>query len=108
VKKRIYELIIDYMKLRRQEVSNYLKQIKDSCMLSFIGDPNSLVKEAALQVLVKVIESFNKKEIEVIVKPEELMIKLLDELKLRQNSGSVKGALWMLIGLLHASYPHAV
>ena len=48
MKKRIYELIIDYMKLRRQEVSHYLKQVKDTCMSSFIGDPNSLVKEAAL------------------------------------------------------------
>lgn len=67
IKKRIYELIIDYMKLRRQEVSHYLKQIKDTCMASFVGDPNSLVKEAALQVLIKIIESFNNQEIESII-----------------------------------------
>ena len=48
MKKRIYELIIDYMKLRKQEVSHYVQQVKDTCMLSFISDPNSLVKEASL------------------------------------------------------------
>jgi hypothetical protein len=48
VKKRIYELIIDYMKLRKQEVSHYLQEIKETCMISFFGDPNYLVKEAGL------------------------------------------------------------
>jgi Glu-tRNA(Gln) amidotransferase subunit E-like FAD-binding protein len=63
VKKRLYELIIDYMKLRKQEVSHYLGQIKETCMVSFVGDPNSLVKEAAVQVLIKIIETFNAQEI---------------------------------------------
>jgi len=48
MKKRIYELIVDYMQLRKQEVSHYVPQVKDTCMLSFISDPNSLVKESAL------------------------------------------------------------
>ena len=73
MKKRLYELIIDYIKLRKQEVSHYLKQIKDTCMVSFVGDPNSLVKEASLQVIIKIIESFNADEIEPIITPAKLL-----------------------------------
>ena len=104
VKKRLYELIIDYIKLRKQEASHYLQQIKDTCMVSFVGDPNSLVKEASLQVLIKIIESFNAEEIEPVILPARLIATLLDEIKLRRPSATVKGAIWILIGLLHKSY----
>jgi Glu-tRNA(Gln) amidotransferase subunit E-like FAD-binding protein len=73
MKKRIYELIMDYMKARKQEVSHYVQQIKDVCMVSFITEPNSLVKEVALQVLIKIIETFNNKEILEIINPLKLI-----------------------------------
>jgi hypothetical protein len=101
VKKRIYELIIDYMKLRKQEVSHYLQEIKETCMISFFGDPNYLVKEAGLQVLIKIMESFDVKELLPILQPVKLLDKLLDEIKLRKPSASVKGAIWQLVGMLH-------
>ena len=55
------------MKLRRQEVSHYLQPIKETCMVSFVGDPNYLVKEAGLQVIIKIIESFDQDEIQPIL-----------------------------------------
>ena len=48
MKKRIYELIIDYMKMQPEEVASYLEQIYESCLRSFIGDKNSLVREVSL------------------------------------------------------------
>ncbi len=63
-----------------------------------------MVKEASLQLLIKLIESFPAKEIETIVKPKDLLIILLDEIKLRRPSASVKGAIWNLVGLLHEKY----
>lgn len=108
VKKRIYELIIDYMKLRKQEVSHYLTEIKETCMISFFGDPNHLVKEAGLQVLIKIIENFDNKELLPIIQPVKLLDKLLDEIKLRRPSASVKGAIWQLVGLLHQKYDELV
>jgi hypothetical protein len=62
------------------------------------------VKESSLQLLLKIIETFNHKEIEGLVKPKELMIMLLDEIKLRKPSASVKGTIWNLVGLLHDKY----
>ena len=73
-------------------------------MVSFVGDANSLVKEASLQVLVKIVESFNAAEIETTVNPVKLVETLLDEIKLRRPSAAVKGAIWTLIGLLLKSY----
>ena len=94
-------MIIDYMKLRRQEVSHYLEEIKETCLITFVGDPNYLVKEAAVQVLIKIIESFDVEELLPIIKPIKLLDTLLDEIKLRRPSASVKGAIWTLVGLLH-------
>ncbi len=104
MKKKLYELLVDFLKLRPREISGYLPSIKDTCLLSFRSDQNSLVKEASLQLLIKLVESFPPKEIEVTVKPRDLMIILLDEIKLRRPSASVKGAIWNLVGLLHEKY----
>lgn len=104
MKKKLYELLVDFLKLRPREISGYLQQIKDTCLLSFRSDQNSLVKEASLQLLIKLVESFPAKEIEGTVKPKDLMIILLDEIKLRRPSASVKGAIWNLVGLLHERY----
>ena len=54
--------------------------------------------------MIKLVESFPAKEIEATVKPKDLMIILLDEIKLRRPSASVKGAIWNLGGLLHEKY----
>jgi hypothetical protein len=96
------------MKLRRQEVSHYLKEIKETCMITFFGDPNYLVKEAGLQVLIKIIESFDTNELLPIIQPVSMLDKLLDEIKLRKPSASVKGAIWQLVGLLHHKYDNLV
>jgi hypothetical protein len=61
-------------------------------MVSFLGDQNSLVKEVSLLVLFKLIETY--KEIEPIIKPAELILTLLDEIKLRRPAATVKGAIW--------------
>jgi len=61
-------------------------------MVSFLSDPNSLVREVSLLVLYKLIESY--KETEVVIKPADLIIKLLDEIKLRNPAATVKGAIW--------------
>ena len=104
VKKKLYELLVGFLKLRPREVSGYLQAIKDTCLLSFRSDQNSLVKESSLQLLIKLVESYPAREIEEIVRPKDLMVVMLDEIKLRRPSASVKGAIWNLVGLLHEKY----
>jgi hypothetical protein len=69
-----------------------------------VSDSNSLVKESSLQLLIKIIENFPSGEIQTIIRPADLMIKMLDEIKLRRPSASVRGAIWNLVGLLHDKY----
>ena len=106
VKKKLYELLVEFVKARPREVSQYLPQIKDTILLSFRSDQNSLVKESSLQLLIKLIETFEKtgKDLSSFVRPKDLLVMMLDEIKLRRPSASVKGAIWTLIGLLHAKY----
>ena len=54
--------------------------------------------------MIKIIESFNAEEIEPVIAPVRLIETLLDEIKLRRPSATVKGAIWTLIGLLHKEY----
>jgi len=63
-----------------------------------------LVKESSLQLLIKILETFPSGEIESIIRPGDLMVKMLDEIKLRRPSASVKGAIWNMVGLLHDKY----
>ena len=39
-----------------------------------------------------------------MIKPAVMMPMLLDEIKLRRPSATVKGTIWNLIGLLHEKY----
>ncbi len=106
VKKKLYELLGDFLKQRPKEVSGYLQPVRDTCLLSFRSDQNSLVKESSLQLLIKLIDTFERtgEDIAAIIKPKDLLIMMLDEIKLRKPSASVKGAIWYLVGLLHEKY----
>ncbi len=55
-------------------------------------------------MLIKVIEIYHPNEIEAIFKPADLMTMLLDEIKLRRPTASVKGTIWHLVGLLHDKF----
>lgn len=55
-------------------------------------------------MVIKIIDTFNIKEIEGLVKPRDMIVMLLDEIKLRKPSASVKGTIWTLVGLLHDKY----
>ena len=54
--------------------------------------------------MIKIIEIYNAKEIEPIINPEKMMETLLDEIKLRRPSATVKGAIWTLVGLVLNKY----
>lgn len=104
IKKRIFDLIIEYMVQRPQQVATYLKQIKETCLRSFIGDPNSFVKEASLLLLIQIVKKYHVSVLVSVINPQDLMIKLLDEIKLRKPSSSVKGTIWHLVGLCHEKF----
>ena len=104
IKKRIYELIIEYLERRPLQMTAYLPQVRETCMRSFLGDPNSLVKEAALQLLLRIIDHYHSAALMPIIQPKELVNRLLDEIKLRRPSASVKGTIWNLIGVCHKKF----
>ena len=70
-----------------------------------MGDSNSLVKESSLQLLHRIIDYYPLDSVKKIVRPPELINRLLDEIKLRRPSASVKGTIWNLVGLLHKRFP---
>ena len=98
IKKRIYELIMEYLETRPQQLVAYLDLIKETCMRSFIGDSNALVKESALKLLLRIIDHYHIDELRKILKPMDLLTRFLDEIKHRMPSASVKGTIWHAVG----------
>jgi len=50
------------------------------------------------------IEIYNPTELESIIKPAKLTVTMLDEIKVKRPSASVKGAIWELMGSLLKKY----
>ena len=73
-------------------------------MRSFLGDANSLVKESALQLLLRIIDHYHIDEVKKILVPRELINRLLDEIKLKRPAASVKGTIWNAVGILHKKF----
>jgi hypothetical protein len=62
------------------------------------------VRESSLKLLLFIIENYNHTEIESIIKPTVLISMMLDEIKLKRPSASVKGTIWTMVGVLHEKY----
>ena len=77
-------------------------------MRSFLGDANSFVKEAALKLLLRIIDHYHITEVSKIVVPRELIQVLLDQIKLKRPAAMVKGAIWNLVGMLHKKFGAAL
>jgi len=92
------------MERRPTYVATYLPQLRETCIRTLTGDPNSLVKEASLQVLLQMLDHYPAAVLVKVLSPKELVNRLLDEIKLRKPSASVKGAIWQLTGLCHKKF----
>lgn len=55
-------------------------------------------------MLLRIVDAYPTQTVKKIVKPVELIKRLLDEIKLRRPSATVKGAIWHLVGLLHKQF----
>lgn len=63
------------------------------------------MKQASLRPIVKMLKIYTPKQIEDILKPEDVINIMLDEIKLFKLGGSATGTIWQLIGMLVAKYP---
>ena len=72
--------------------------------MAYISESSVLVKEAALGPIREMVNIYEPKEIIAIIKPGKLTNTLLDEIKVKRPSASVKGAIWELIGAMLKKY----
>ena len=55
-------------------------------------------------MLLRISDKYPVGVVQKILKPKDLVIRLLDEIKLRRPSASVKGTIWNLIGKCHSKF----
>ena len=80
-------LVSEYITYRSFAVAKYMQDIKDTCMsLMATSTKSSMVKEAALKPLIKLIEVFKPAQIQDVLNPTELVKILLDgKIKLEEK-----------------------
>ena len=104
IKKRLLDVITEFMRARPNQVATYLPAIKETCARTFTGDPTALVKEAALKLLEEIIDHYPMSVLAKIIDSTDLVSRLLDTIKHQRPSASVKGTIWTLVGLCHKKF----
>ena len=57
------------MERRPTYVATYLFSLKETCIRTLTGDPNSLVKEASLQVMLQMIDQYQAAVLVKVLSP---------------------------------------
>lgn len=98
------ELVSDYIKIRSNNISEYLLEIKENCIqLMAKSTKSSMVKEAGLRPLIKLLETFNATKLAGVIDPNGLVEILLDnKLKFEEKTmgSTLRGAIYNMLGLL--------
>jgi hypothetical protein len=102
-------LIGDYIKLRKENLMDYLVFIFTKAQSFFMREESNKAKEAVLRIITKIVKHINNLEyLEEIIKPKAFCDYLLMHLKSYKPVPTVKGFIWHLIGLLYNRFPSAL
>jgi hypothetical protein len=52
----------------------------------------------------RIIDHYSIEEVNNIIQPKEVITRLLDEIKFKKPSASVKGTIWNMVGALHNKF----
>ena len=100
LRKEILEIIGDYLQVARGYLINYLVFIKDSSLAIFKKDISQNVKESALKIVVRILQSYDASILDPIIQADTLRDILIQEVTKLKPSPSVKGRIWQILGEL--------
>jgi hypothetical protein len=93
------------VKLRKQNVMDYVELIYTKSYQYFLQEEANRPKEMALRVIAKIVKHIENREyLEEIVKPRVLVDFLVLRIKTYKLVATVKGEVWHLLGLLYSHY----
>jgi len=100
--------IIDFIKELIENFGDfcveYLEYMRNMCSSIYISEQSLVVKEKILSLIAKIISHYDPDLVSKIYKPQIYLEFLLDEIKLKKLSGSIKGGIWHIIGILVGKY----
>jgi hypothetical protein len=106
LRKEVLDIICDYVQVAKYHLINFIAFIRDSTLGIFKKDCSEVVKEAALKVIVKLLQSFEADILAPIVKVETLAHMMLDEIKFLKPKPGVRGRIWQILGELIKKFPN--
>lgn len=106
LRKDVLDIICDYLQVAKIYIVNYLPFIRDSTLSIFKKDTSIVVKEAALQIIVKILQSYETNILEPVMEVGSLSHMMLDEIKFMKPKPSVRGRIWQILGELIKRFPH--
>jgi hypothetical protein len=105
LRKEVLDIICDYIQIAKYHLVNYLAFIRDSTLAIFKKDSSLVVKEAALKIIVKLLQSFEPQVLAPVIQVEALAHMMLDEIKFLKPKPSVRGRIWQILGELIRKFP---
>lgn len=105
LRKEVLDIICDYVQVAKYHLINYLAFIRDSTLGIFKKDSSVVVKEAALKVIVKILQSYEAEVLSPVIKVEALAHMMLDEIKFLKPKPGVRGRIWQILGELIRKFP---
>jgi hypothetical protein len=105
LRKEVLDIVCDYIQVARNYLINYLGYIRDQSLMIFKKDISQVVKEAALKIVVKILQSYDRPILEPVIQVEGLAQLLLDQIKLFKPTPSIKGRIWQIEGELVKRFP---
>lgn len=106
LRKEVMDIICDYIQVAKIYLINYLPFIRDSTLSIFKKDNSIVVKEAALQIIVKILQAYEPNILEPVIETSSLTYTMLDEIKFLKPKPSVRGRIWQILGELVKRFPH--
>lgn len=105
LRKEVLDIICDYIQVAKYHLVNYLLFIRDSTLGIFKKDASVVVKEAALKVIVKLLQSYEADVLAPVIKETVLAGMMLDEIKFLKPKPGVRGRIWQILGELIRKFP---
>lgn len=105
LRKEVLEIVCDYLIVAQNYLINYLGYIRNSALMVFKQDISQVVREAALKIVLKIVQNYEPQILEPVVQVEVLAQMLLDEIKLLKPTPSIKGKIWQILGELIRIFP---
>lgn len=105
LRKELFEIMTEYLRMNSASLINYLTMIRDSCLVIFKKEVSQKVKEVSLKPIQVIIDLYDADLLKPILDVGSLANMFLDEYRHMRPQAGVKGMIWAILGAMTKKFP---